>query len=350
MRSITSRGEETITNVRTAAEKEGSMPTNSGTHSRRRRGGLWRKVFSIAVLAAALGLAVLASASQATFRGKNGRIVYAAQAGRFEQLFTVRPDGTARRQITRFTDSAGGSLSHWSSDGARIVFTRRWNADGPNEREQIYVANADGSNLRPINLPRVEPIQPTWFPDGRRILFLDLASKPTFKIVNADGSGLRTAGMPPYGDSACVFGDGKRVAVLRPRSPGDDEVLAIFVVRLDTKRVKRITPWGSYTETIDCSPDGTRVVFGKPAFGPPRSANVFTVGTDGTRLRQLTHSSGGRVNNNPNSWSPDGTKIVFTSNRGGRAVRVLFVMNADGSEVRQLTRGAARFASWGTHQ
>jgi TolB protein len=326
------------------------MTTNSGTHSRRRPGGRWRKLVPIAGLTAALVLAVLAAASQATFRGKNGRILFAAQAGKFEQLFTVRPDGGGRRQITRFTDSAGGSLSHWSPDGARIVFTRRWNPDGPNAREQIYVANADGSNLRPIDLPGVEPIQPTWFPDGRRILFLDLASKPTFKIVNADGSGLRTAGMPSFGDSACVFGDGKRVAVLRPRSPGNDEVLAIFVVRLDTKRVKRITPWGSYTGTIDCSPDGTRVVFGKPAFGPPTSANVFTVRTDGTGSRQLTHSKGGTVNNNPNSWSPDGKKIVFTSNRGGRADRVLFVMNADGSEVRQLTRGAARFASWGTNR
>lgn len=326
------------------------MTTKSGTYSRRRHGRRWRTLVPCVGLAAALVATTLATPSQATFRGKNGRIVYAAQAGKFEQLFTVRPDGSGQRQITRFADSAGGSLSHWSPDGSRIVFTRRWNPDGPNEREQIYVANADGSSLRPINLRGVEPIQPTWFPDGQRILFLDLASTPTFKIVNADGTGLRAAGMPPFGDSACVFGDGKRVAVLRPRTPGDDEVLAIFVVRLDTRSARRISPWGSYTGTIDCSPDGKRVVFGKPAFGPPRSANVFTIRTDGTGLRQLTHSRGGRVNNNPNSWSPNGKKIIFTSNRGGRTDRVLFVMNADGSGVRQLTRGAARFASWGTHR
>jgi TolB protein len=323
---------------------------NSDTHSRRRHGRRWRKLIASAGLTAALVAMTLAAPSQATFRGKNGRILYAAQAGKFEQLFTVRPDGSGRRQITRFSDSAGGSLSHWSPDGSRIVFTRRWDPDGPNAREQIYVANADGSNLRPIDLPGVEPIQPAWFPDGRRILFLDVASTPTFKIVNADGTGLTNAGMPPFGDSACVFGDGKRVAVLRPRTPGSDEVLAIFVVRLDTRIARRISPWGSYTGTIDCSPDGTRVVFGKPTFGPPTSANVFTIQTDGTGLKQLTHSRGGIVNNNPNSWSPDGTKIVFTSNRGGRTDRVLFVMNADGSGARQLTRGAARFASWGPHR
>lgn len=327
---------------------ENGLTGTTGTQARSRHGGQqWRKLGLIGALAAVVAATASATSSEATFRGKNGRIVYAAQAGKFEQLFTVLPDGSSRRQITRFRDSAGGSLSHWSPDGSRIVFTRRWDPDGPNEREQIYVANADGSNPHPIVLPGVEPIQPTWFPDGRRILFLDLASTPTYRIVSADGSSLKDAGMPPYGDSACVFGDGKRVALMRPRVPGNDEVQAVFVVRLDTRRVKRITSWGSYTGSIDCSPDGTRVVFGKPAFGPPRSANVFTIRTDGTGLTQLTHSSGGTVNNNPNSWSPDGTKIVFTSNRGGRVDRVLFVMNADGRGVRPLTKGGAHFASWG---
>jgi TolB protein len=322
------------------------MTMNSGTHTRRRRG---RKLLPLAALTAALAATALAATSQAAFRGPNGRIVYAAQAGKFEQLFTVRPDGTGRRQITRFKDSAGGSLSHWSPDGSRIVFTRRWNPEGPNEREQIYVANADGSNLQPIDLPGVDPIQPTWFPDGQRILFLD-TSTSTYNVVNADGTRLTNAGMPRYGDSACVFGDGKRVAVFRPRRPGNDEILAIFVVRLDTRRATRITPWGSYTGTLDCSPDGRRVVFGRPAFGPPRSANVFTIRTNGSGLRQITHATGGAVNNNPNSWSPDGSKIVFTRNPGGREDRPLFVMNADGSGVRQLTRSAAHFASWGTHR
>src|SRR5215203_2768267 len=136
------------------------MTMNSGTHTRRRRG---RKLLPLAALTAAFAATALAATSQAAFRGKNGRILYAGQAGKFEQLFTVRPDGSGRRQITRFGDSAGGSLRHWSPDGSRIVFTRRWDPDGPNEREQIYVANADGSELRPINLRGVEPIQPTWF-------------------------------------------------------------------------------------------------------------------------------------------------------------------------------------------
>ena len=119
-------------------------------------------------------------------------------------------------------------------------------------------------------------------------------------------------------------------------------------MRLDTHRAKRITPWGSYTGTLDCSPDGTRIVFAKPAFGPPTSANVFTIRTDGTGLRQLTHSSGGTVNNNPHSWSPDGKKIVFARKRDD--LSDLFVMNADGSGARQLTHvGDAHFASWGTH-
>jgi TolB protein len=63
---------------------------------------------------------------------------------------------------------------------------------------------------------------------------------------------------------------------------------------------------------------------------------------------QLTHSRGGKVNNGADSWSPDGKKIAFVSNRGG--VYQIYVMNADGSNVTRVTRGAeAHLAAWGTH-
>ena len=64
---------------------------------------------------------------------------------------------------------------------------------------------------------------------------------------------------------------------------------------------------------IDCSPDGTRILFSSGlSFGAWSSSNVFSVRTDGSGLVQLTRSHGGSVNNIAAAWSPDGTKIVFT--------------------------------------
>jgi len=59
--------------------------------------------------------------------------------------------------------------------------------------------------------------------------------------------------------------------------------------------------------------------------------NIFVINADGTGLRQLTYGS--RHNEAP-SWSPDGTMLVFSSDRNGR--KELFVMNADGRNQRSL--------------
>ena len=81
----------------------------------------------------------------------------------------------------------------------------------------------------------------------------------------------------------------------------------------------------------------------------PKSSNVFSVRTDGSGLVQLTRSHGGSVNNTDAAWSPDGTKIVFTRDRNRSE---LYVMNADGTAVTQLTHvpEAGWAAAWGSHR
>lgn len=71
---------------------------------------------------------------------------------------------------------------------------------------------------------------------------------------------------------------------------------------------------------------------GRIAFSTDQSdtPQVFTVGSDGGGLKQLTHVSSGSAASAPN-WSPDGRKIVFTID--GQ----IWVMDRDGSGKRQLT-------------
>ena len=55
------------------------------------------------------------------------------------------------------------------------------------------------------------------------------------------------------------------------------------------------------------------------------------------------------MNNGADSWSPDGKRIAFVSNRGGEYQ--IYVMNADGTQATAVTHTAAgaHLASWGTH-
>jgi TolB protein len=295
-------------------------------------------------------LAALAAAapSQATFRGANGLLVFEAPVGANRQLFTIKPDGTGLRQVTQFSGS-GGTDAKWSKGSSRIVFTRHWNPGAPNEKIVLYTMNADGSGAKALAKGGDLAVSPTWFPNGRRILFLEIHSG-RLSVINANGTGLRSAGIPGVGgDAACFLPGGRRVVFLRSK-PGNDSLTAIFVAGIFGHGLKRITPWGGHADKIDCSPDGNRIVYSAPEFGAPggTSSNLYTMKVDGTGVAQLTHDTGGTVNDGADSWSPDGTRIAFTSNRTG--TYQIYTMNADGTDLKQLTKGAdAHLAAWSSH-
>ena len=148
-------------------------------------------------------------------------------------------------------------------------------------------------------------------------------------------------------DSPTFSPDGKRIAFVWLKKAGS----AIFTTNATGGALKQVTPWqNGVADKIDWSPDGSRIAFSSPEFGvrPGISSNVFTVRPDGTDLVKITNSRGGKINNGLDSWSPDGKKIAFASNRTGKYE--IYVMNANGSGVRQVTRGReAHHASWGSH-
>ncbi len=79
------------------------------------------------------------------------------------------------------------------------------------------------------------------------------------------------------------------------------------------------------------SPDGRMLAFGSHARGGPR--DVYVMNADGTGLRNLTPGPGGGESL---SWSPDGRKIGFRSLRDGSGE--IYVVNVDGTGLRRLTR------------
>ena len=197
-----------------------------------------RRCKLIAVLAGLGGITVIVAApSHATFTGRNGLLAYQSTVGNHTELFTVEPDGAGNRQLTNWTDSDAINAA-WSPDGKRIAFIRNWNNGN---KQQVYTVNTDGSGLRSLGGKLRSTV--AWLSNGKLLTVRALR----FVIVNADGTGIRDAGIPGVpGDSPCMLRGTNQVAELISRSDGES---AIFLGRIGggNGSLKRLVPWGAST-------------------------------------------------------------------------------------------------------
>ena len=109
----------------------------------------------------------------------------------------------------------------------------------------------------------------------------------------------------------------------------------IYVMNLDGSSVANLTNNAAHDESPDWSPDGTKIVFQSDRDGSGY-CQLYVMRADGTDTRQLTNS--GSCHDRA-VWSPDATKIAF--NGCGSNGFDVYVMNADGSGVEPLTNNPA---------
>jgi Tol biopolymer transport system component len=326
----------------------------------------------LGLLAAFTVLGVVAATAWATPPGKNGRIVfrrYLDSARTTGALFTVNPDGTRVRQVTRPARGVIDQYPDWSPNGQRLVFHRmvtcppggsRDGLDGTCDR--VYTVRPDGKGLkllvpcafdasRPYPGSCVGAHTPAWSSDGAKIAFsYSLVNRDyvgsfnlqkAIWIVDADGTNRRqltqlTPGSswdagPQWSpdDSKIVF---TRVDLVRKED-------AVFTVDVESGEVFQVTPWGLHAGgDPDWSPDGEWIVLTtQPGDG---SEDVHKVHPDGTALTKLTGRQRGGFRYLSSSFSPDGTMIVTarTPGAGPAGAADLVIMKADGSGARPLTR------------
>ena len=274
----------------------------------------------------------VATLSHATAPGTNGRIAFMRyrlhDAPYQAELFTVNSDGSGERKLTHVAPGYTDDNPDWAPDGSRIVFQRCRGTRGCH----IWSVLPNGRGLKRLSRATADNSEPVYSPDGRHIAF---SADEVLMVADAN---LRHAHPVGRGFEPGWSPDGKRLAFVW--KPGNRS--AVFVENVDGTGRHRITPFRLRAgDHPDWSPDGTRILFNTGG-NHVRDQNLFTVRPDGTGLRQLTHFRG-KTNLLNGSFSPDGESIVFSTlvgaaNPPGAGLDDVFVMSADGTDIRPVTR------------
>jgi Tol biopolymer transport system component len=224
----------------------------------------------------------------------------------------------------------------WSPDGKQIAFFS--DRDG-GPHDDLWVMNADGTGARQLtngfNGGSVD-----WAPDGKTLVLTEFEGpEDNLHIVNSDGTGLHQITFVPVGSDA--FGshfspDGQSIVYTNDGpGPGADDFLTI--IKPDGTGAHAITSINSYAP--DFTADGKRIVFYSNRADADQDNEIMSIAVNGTDLRQLTFTPIGAGDDDfAPSPSRDGlNRIAFVSGRDTDNSREIFVMNADGSGVTQLT-------------
>jgi Tol biopolymer transport system component len=314
-----------------------------------------RRIMKRSLIVSALALLCVVPPPRvgATFPGVNGRIVFQADTGSGNQIYTVRPNGHDLRQVTH-VNVGEANAPDWSPDGRRIAFEHP--QDTADICADIAIMNADGSEL--VDLlqpnPHICEGEPSFTPDGRRIVFerfnIDTGEDAIWSM-NIDGTDRRlvTTGTGIGVTDPNVSPDGKTLSFVGFN--GLDFGEALFTVGIDGSNLNQLTPFTiDLAIKQDWAPDGQHLLVGTYANSSQLgvSANIATIRPDGTDLRYLTHYQGGDVNAFVGSYSPDGRWIVFRLQDHGSYG--LFRMRSDGSNLQVILGFSSfrpRLIDWG---
>jgi len=213
-------------------------------------------------------------------------------------------------------DAATDEWPRWSPDGKQIVFGS--NRDGVFE---IYVMQADGTGVTRLTDPPTLGRYPSWSHDGKQIVFrrgIDIAT------IHADGSGspvpLTHEVAPSFAQMPAASGDGKYVAFMSFR----EGYCSVFRMTADGNEQINLTPkdagdpasaWCSRTPAW--SANGHKIFFmsSRPSTGGLNQ--IFVMNMDGTDVRQLTDMS---KNGSPRAGNPS-TRAHDFDREGGTRIK-----------------------------
>jgi Tol biopolymer transport system component len=227
---------------------------------------------------------------------------------------------------------AGSREPAFSPDGRWLAYST---TPGGSNTASLWVIELtpDGKphgSARQITFSKLGATYPVWTADGREIVFQEGTSNSSGAIsrVKPDGKG-KVRRIPGLGYTSGPIAISRNGRMAFSRGGIDNDIW-----RYDLKGGGPPTKWiasTAFDSSAEYSPDGRRIVFSSNRSG---SRELWVCDGEGGNPAQITHF-GGPIAGTPH-WSPDGRQIAFDARPDGNAD--IFVVNSEGGGLRRLTQ------------
>jgi len=284
------------------------------------------------------------------------KIVFASNREGVMQIYVMNADGS---NVVRFTNSGGNDdFPRWSPNGAKILFQS--DRDHPDTGYMdVYVMNSNGSGVTRLTTDVNDDSFASWSSDGSKIVFQSMRNGVNYQVysMNADGSNQVNLTNTSSSDGEPSWSpDGTKIALASDRDHAGFD--SVYVMNSNGSNQHRIT---FSSDTIDdtqpmWSRDGSRITFVSTRDSTTETwqetdddgnyitkskvhinKEVYVMNADGSGQLRLTNDL---ANDDAPSWSPDGSKIVFRSDRERDCCdpsAQVWTMNTDGSGLTNIS-------------
>jgi TolB protein len=251
------------------------------------------------------------------------KIIYLSRDGEKQNLYIMNADGSGKKQLT----DPGFSVQWptWSPDGKSIVF---------NSYDEgsfgIYIIDRSGRNVRKLGLDVEMPDIPCWSDDSKKIAFMAERSQG-IQIADLDGNIRGSVGGEGVGAAYQRWSPAGTLLAFESGRDGNAEVYTMDAV--SGEGLKRLTENDVSDEWPNFSWDGAKIAWARGLEG---DMNVWIMNHDGSGQRQLTKDM--LAGDGHASFSPDGSRLVFTSWSGKDPA--IYTIKLDGSELKKIAGGS----------